>query len=278
MYLRKGNKMKMTTKMTIGAIAGLTMALMAGGCSRPETNSVLIVSNLFTHTINPVAVSGPTCTWICGTSVTAEIDISETQHLITTKPIDHKNTQWEKLVMNFSVKLNPSKVAQFYIDTKELDTYKTENGVSSTTTVGLNYFTNIVKPAIVKAAKTVSISQVLQDQESFQQLVLTTAQQALNDAQPGVFTLVRAQIVEANQPESLKIQAEQMGKMANEAILQQQEQTNFEIRKNKASQDVLVNALALKNASKESGLPASDIIEWEKARKFGNVQPVITAK
>ena len=76
----------------------------------------------------------------------------------------------------------------------------------------------------------------------------------------------------------MKKQAEKLGQIAKESELQQEEQHNAVVRQNKETQDAWIPAMVLKEASKRTGLATSEIIEWEKARKFGTIQPMVTAK
>ena len=246
------------------ALAAVSLALLAG-CSRVETGAVMVVKH-WGGEISTSAYTGFNI-MILDSNV-GHVDFTETRAPINNlQPSDSKGVLLDDLDLIASFTLAPDKVPGFYIQTKEMDTYKDDSG-REVTTVGLKVLENIMKHAVQEVTKQQQLGVLAANLTQYEADIKKKAQEELDAGYPGVFKLIRVNINHFIPPASIRDQASRTASLASEAERNTEEQKLIAQRKVLEASKVLVEAQALRDAVTATGLSPEQLIAWKNARAY----------
>lgn len=251
-------------KLAIASLAAVAVAFLSG-CSRVETGSVGILK----HWGGEISNEGQTgFVWTVLDSMIAHVDTTETRYPISKlQPSDANGVLLEDLDLVVSYRLDATKVPSFYIQTKELDTYKDESG-REITTVGLKVMENIVKHAAQELTKKQSLVTLAANLTQYEADILAQAQKELDAGYPGVFKLVRVNVNHFIPPAAIRDQANRTAALKSEAERNAEETKLIDQRKQLEASKTLIEANALRSAAAATGLSPEQIIAWKNARAY----------
>jgi hypothetical protein len=172
--------------------------------------------------------------------------------------------------------LNPEKVPGFYIQTKELDTYKDDTG-REISTVGLRVLENMIKHAVQEETKKQSLVTLAAGLNAYEAEILKQAQTELDKGYPGVFQLIRVNVNHFVPPQTILDQANKTAALNAERDRNAAEQKLLEQRTALEEGKAQVEARALRTAMQASGLSAEQLIAWKNARAYETQAAAIAA-
>jgi hypothetical protein len=252
------------------------------GCTRIETGAVGVLKH-WGGEISTEPQTGFVTTIL--DSIIGHIDTTETRALINNlQPSDANGVLLDDLDLVVSFTLYPNKVPTFYIQTKELDTYKDDSG-REVTTVGLKVLENIIKHTAQEVTKKQSLVTLAAALTDYEHEILVQAQKELDAGYPGVFKLLRVNVNHFIPPASIREQANRTAALKSEAERNTEEQKLIAQRRTLEASKALVEAQALAEAVASTGLKAEQLIAWRQAKAaelqakaFGErAQPVVAA-
>lgn len=265
---------KLTRGIALSIIAAGAIGSMTG-CTRIETGSVGILKH-WGGTIDTAPQTGVVMTVF--DSVIAHVDTTEARvKLNDLRPADSKGVQLEDLDVVLSIKLNGEKVPSFFINTKELDTFKDESG-REVTTVGLNVVKNLASHAINEATKARQMSTLAANLPTYEKEILAQVQKELESGYPGVFQVVRVNVNNIKLPDSVAKQASAMANLEMETERLDKEMSLTAKRETMASQAALIDAKALKTAIETTRLTAEQLTAWKNAKSYAEQAAAMGSK
>lgn len=245
-------------------LALATVAALSG-CARIETGAVGILKH-WGGEISTTPQTGWNLTIL--DSMIAHVDYTETRVPVNNlQPSDSNGVLLDDLDIVVSFTLNPDKVPSFYLQTKELDTYKDDSG-REVTTVGLKVLENIIKHSVQELTKKQSLVTLAADLTTYETQIKTQAQIELEAGYPGVFKLIRVNVNHFIPPASIRDQANRTAALKSEAERNTEEQKLIDQRTKLEASKALVEARALRDAVKDTGLTAEQLIAWKNARAY----------
>lgn len=242
------------------SVVAISALLALAGCTRIPTGSVGVVQH-FNGIIDTTSVDPGLYTslldsyWLIDTTMTRA-------GVHNLQPKDANGVPLKNVHVVITFRLDPSKVATFYVKTKELD--QEPNGLYIT---GLKILQESVIPYAVQLATEKSdlatISAHLGDYaETIQQVAVARLNQLYPD---NPFIIQSVTVPEFELPESIQRQVNaKAGYLAELQTIESQRQV-VEQKKSLLQEQATVNANALAQASHETGLSVEQIISWERA-------------
>jgi hypothetical protein len=243
----------------------LAIAVSLVGCSRVETGSVGILKH-WGGEISTEPQTGVVLTIF--DSMITEVDTTETRiTLPNLRPSDSNGVLLDELGITMSFRMEPSKVPSFYIQTKELSTYRDDAG-RTIETVGLKVLENIVQHSIQEETKKASLMVLAANLGEYENAILARSQAELDKGYPGVFHMIRINVNQFTPPKSILDQANAVASLKGEANRIDQEQTLIAKRTALETAKALVEARALADAAHETHLTPEQLIAWRNARAY----------
>ena len=262
--------MKTTIRLTFLAFAA---ALSLGACSRIPTGSVGIVKH-FSGTISD-SVAHPGMHLAVFDSY-YPIDTTLTRAEVKDmQPKDAHGVSLRDVSVVVTYGLDPTKVAPFYRATKEMD----REPNSDYYTLGLDILEKSIIPYAVQIATEKSdLSTISSHLGGYANDIQTAVQQRLDKLYPGINPFIIQSVTVPTFELPAAIQAQVNAKAGYQAELQTiaAEQAVIEQRKQLTQDRATVNANALAQAAKSTGLTPDQIISWEKARALSTMAQKMT--
>ena len=251
------------------AAVGAMMVAMFGsfaGCTRIETGSVGVTKSRLSGEISKEPAEG--LTWTVLKEVVADPDTTETRIALNNlQPSDSTGSRLDDMDVILSITLNTPKVPEFYIKTKEFDSYKDEAG-KEVRTVGLHVVQNIGRHAVQEVTKLNSMSKLASTMTDYEKAIKDQAQKELDAGYPGVFNVVRANVNNFKPPESVSRQANAMANLSLESERLDKEMQLTNQREKMAEQAALIDARALRKAADDTHLTAEQLTAWRNAKSY----------
>jgi hypothetical protein len=244
----------------------LIATLTFSGCTRITTGDVGILKH-FDNSIASNAVDPGMYSSILDSYEPVDTTLTRA----TVKDMQPKDSHGVALndvsvVMTYS--LDPTKVAEFYIKTKELD-HEEGHGNGDRNTLGLQILEKSVIPYAVQIATEQSdIATISSHLGDYAATIQKVVNHRLSELYPGItpFIIQSVTIPTFNLPASIQKQVNAKAGFQSELETIAAERAVIEQRKALEQDKATVQADALSAASKESGVSVDQVIAWERAR------------
>jgi hypothetical protein len=246
----------------------LVAAFSLGACSRIPTGSVGIVKH-FNGTISEQVAQPGMHMAILDSYYPIDTTLTRAE-VRNMQPKDAHGVALRDVSVVVTYGLDPNKVAAFYRATKEMDPEPN----SDYYTLGLEILEKSIIPYAVQIATEKSdLSTISSHLGGYASDIQAAVQQRLDKLYPGInpFLIQSVTVPTFDLPPA--IQAQVNAKAGYQAELQTiaAEQAVVEQRKQLAQDKATVNANALAQAAKATGLTPDQIIAWEKARALSTM-------
>lgn len=240
-----------------------SLALLAG-CSQTPTGSVGIWQSRWTGYISK-EVAGPGLHPVLNDSLT-NVDVTQTRAEVgSMHPKDEHGVQLKDVSVVVEYSLNPKRVAYFYRDTKEIDNEPN----TPYNTIGLKILERSAIPYAVQIATEKSTPQTIASHlDTYAHNIRMVLNQRLHKLYPHIDPFIINSVTVPTFDLPRAIQKQVNAKAGYQAELQTiaAERTVIQQRKKLVTLQAGIQADALAQAAKGSGLTPEEIIAWEKAR------------
>ncbi len=238
--------------------------MLLSGCSKTPTGSVGIWHNRWTGYISK-KVASPGLHMTINDSLD-NVDITQTRAEVKgMQPKDEHGVQLKDVSVVVEYSLLPSRVALFYRDTKEIDK---EPGTPYNT-IGLKILTQSAIPYAVQIATEKSTPQKIASHlDVYAHDIKTVLNERLHKLYPKIdpFVINSVTVPTFDLPQSIQHQVNEKAGYQAEMQTIAAERAVIKQRKALVTLQAGIQADALANAAKDSGLTPEEIIAWEKAR------------
>lgn len=245
----------------------LICVAMLGACSRIPTGSVGIVKH-FDGTISSTAADPGMHVAVFDSYFPIDTTLTRAE-VKDMQPKDAHGVSLRDVSVVVTYGLNPNKVAEFYRATKEIDAEPESGEGAGYYTLGLLILEKSIIPYAVQLATEKSdLSTISSHLGGYAQDIQNAIQQRLNALYPGINPFIIQSVTIPTFELPPTIQAQVNAKAGYQAELQTiaAEQSVIDQRKQLAQDQATVNANALAQAAKATGLTPDQIVAWEKAR------------
>ena len=250
-------------KIIILGIAAFAIASL-GACTRIETGSVGIETS-FTGDVSPDAVGQGLHLTVLSSYM--PIDTTQTRAEVDgMQPKAANGVTLRDVGVVVTYSLDPSRVAAFYRKTKEVDR---EPGSPDLDTVGLGILTRSVVPQAVQfATEQSNLQDIAANQFEYAQTIQKNVNDILNRQYPGInpFIIQSVTVPRFRLPTSIQKQMDAQAGYKAEMTTLAIKMKLIETRKAVLAAEASVDANALAQASKDTGLPPAEIIAWKRAQ------------
>jgi hypothetical protein len=186
------------------------------------------------------------------------------------QPKDANGVRLKDVNVIVTYRLDPTKVAQFYSVSKELD----HEPDSDHNTLGLEILEKSVIPFAVQIATEkadlITVSSNLQD---YANDIESIVNQKLNSLYPGVnpFQIISVTVPTFTLPDTIQKQVDAKAGYQAELETIAAQNTVVEQRKTLVANQAIVSANSLEQASKQTGLTPEQIINWTNAQAYADL-------